>query len=1169
MRLRWVLNAVLPGLLLFAGIPVWSQSDTGASVSGRVVAPNGRGLAGALVRLEDPATGQHADIISGASGEFLLPDVAPGEYRLRVLSPGLSIWEADSLNLAAGSNVTLNAALSPVSLHRAVLVDARQQRELPNLSALSTADVNELPNNTQHWSTLAALFGAATPGEDGGLSFGGLSPLMNSIAIDGVNGRLAFHGRERATESGSFITGQSAVSEFQTSGSFFREPGHAGPGGFSTITKSGNSHMRGQATFFDRGAIGQTYNAFDKVMVQEAAAPGQPVHYLNGQPISYIDVPYHAPDRRQEWEVSAGGPIRRDRVFWFFAWEQHERHDPGIARASEPEVFFFPPSQPDLTMLQARLASSRNPIANACATIGVPGAGSTATAACAWSSVLSQLNSLLGTVPRSTRQTIVFPKLTWLVDARNQITVQYNSMRRTAPHGALSGASENDGISSFGNSSTSDDTAVARWDFFLTPHLINSARYQHSRDLLAQTPAAASAFEKQFAQNAVGLPAAVSVDRTSGFTFGTLSTVNKRAYPAETRQQFLDAASWIHGRHALRFGYDYNHIADDLEGLNGENGAYSYSTLLDFISDLLAPDSCSGSGSGAGRSPCYSHYRQTLGYTNWNFQTADYAAFAAEEWKPARGLTLTLGMRYEYQRLPNTNAALVNSEIPETARLPHDRDNFAPRAAFAWDLFGRGTTVLRGGFGLYYARVPNATVFSALNSTGSAHSPRSYAWRPLDAGAPPFPTVFSSDETPYVPPGAPNQASTAPDVTFFDAHFRHAQINQAELSLEQSLGSHTWIAVTGMATDGHHLTQFLDSNIDLSAAASMFYTVKAPGNNSQFGPLGKIAAPMNGSSFPIYVPRRFYYQRLNPQYGSITDILSETNSAYRGVMLRVVRRMSRGATANVGYTWAHAIDDGQNEASFADRNDVYDPADVRLEHGTSNYDVRQRISGAVVLREPWRLRGAAGQFFGGYALAATGDWRTGLPYSMRTAGAIPTPSCSYQDWLIAGGPNGGANCLRAIQQPNGFIAGTGVPIAAIGASLNGSGGEDLIPGVGRNTFRYPGSSNLDLRLTKRFPLSDRFAFDVFAEAFNALNHQNVTRMQTVGYRISNDSTHANMGTLTWQSGERPAPSVVMANGTSVQQYTYDATAAFGNATNAASTALQRERQLQAGVRLHF
>ena len=155
----------------------------------------------------------------------------------------------------------------------------------------------------------------------------------------------------------------------------------------------------------------------------------------------------------------------------------------------------------------------------------------------------------------------------------------------------------------------------------------------------------------------------------------------------------------------------------------------------------------------------------------------------------------------------------------------------------------------------------------------------------------------------------------------------------------------------------------------------MFYAVKAPGNQGNAGPLAKAGSQGSGSSFPIYQPQRFYYQRLNPAYGSITDILSETNSSYSGAMVRLIRRLSRTLTVNAGYTWSHAIDDGQNEATFADRNDVYDPADLRLDHGTSNYDARQRVAGGLVLREPWRLRGTAGVLFSDYALSATGDWR--------------------------------------------------------------------------------------------------------------------------------------------------------------------------------------------------
>jgi hypothetical protein len=788
--------------------------------------------------------------------------------------------------------------------------------------------------------------------------------------------------------------------------------------------------------------------------------------------------------------------------------------------------------------------------------------------------MLGQLNGMLGTVPRSERQTILFPKISWRINARNQIVAQYNSMRRTAPHGVLGGATETDAVGSFGNSSTSDDAAVARWEFFATPRLLSSTRYQFSRDLLSQTPGTASAFEEQFANNWWGLPPQVSIDRSEGLSFGTLDTVNKREYPLETRQQLADAATWIHGRQALRFGYDYNYVTDALEGLNGENGEYSYTSLVNFWSDMLAPDSCDGTTTGAGPYPCYSRFRQAVGGTNWSFETADYAAYLANEWKLGRRLTLTLGARYEYERLPDTNSALVNAAIPQTAKLPHDRDGGEPRAGFAWDVFGNGRTVLRGGYGIFYARVPNATVFSALTSTGTPGSPRTYSYRPMDMAAPTFPHVFASNTTPYVNANAPDHNSTAPEAVYFDPQFRHPQINQMELSLEQELGARTVLTFTGMATDGHDLTQFIDTNIDLQNIATVFYSVAAPGNQGNIGPLGKASGQVSGYTNMVYRPQRFYYQRLNPGYGAITDMVSETNSRYRGTAVRLRRRLSRSLTVNTVYTWAHAIDDNQNEATFAERNDVYDPADLSLEHGTSNYDVRQRVAGGVVVREPWRLRGPAGMMFGGYSLAASGAWRTGLPYSMRTMGGTPTPSCSYANWLNAGGATGdGANCLRVVTQADETFtnntAGMAIPIPGLGASLNGSGGEDLIPPIGRNTFRYPAAVNLDLRFTKRIRISDRCSFDVMGEAFNALNHQNVTDIQKVGYRVTNDTSRANMATLTWQSGVKPGTKTALVNGSNQTQYVFDPTAGFGNVMNANSGAVSRERQVQVGLRLVF
>ncbi|HVT99257.1 MAG TPA: TonB-dependent receptor, partial [Acidobacteriaceae bacterium] len=681
------------------------QSDTGGMVAGRIFGPDGRGVAGAAVQLE-ATSGERSETASDLRGGFHFAAVAPGEYTLRVHTPDLSDYEADHLEVGLGTARRVNPRLAARWMHRTILVDARfveaQVGEDAGADAgagenASRALAGQVPDNSGQWSSEAAVLSGSGSDDGEDLSLRGLSPLMSSITVDGMNGKLAFRGRQRATEGNGFATVQSAVSAYRGNADELTASVRASSGAMSAVTKSGGNHMHGQAVLFDRGSFGQAANAFSKTLTLEPAettANGQPVLYLNGQPMTYIEAPYHAPDRRQRWEVAAGGPIQRDRMWWYFAWEQYQRNDPAVARANEPELFFAAPSTQSLATLEARIATSRHPLLAACPG---PAPESTARAECAWTNALNQLNGMLGKVPRQTRQTIVFPKLSWRVNARNQVVAQYNSMRRTGVHTALSGATEMDAIGSFGNSSTSDDTGIARWDWSATPRITSSARYQYNRDLLVHAPATGSAFEAQFANNAWGLPPEVTIDKSQGLSFGTLGTANKRKYPLETRQQLADGATWVHGREALRIGYDYNYVTDELEGLNGENGAYSYASLTDFLSDMLAPSSCDGTTTGTGPYPCYSRFRQTVGSTNWSFETADYAAYAANEWKLGQRLTLTLGARYEYEQVPDTNAALVNADIPETARLAHDRRGFGPRGGFALDVFGKGRTVLRGG----------------------------------------------------------------------------------------------------------------------------------------------------------------------------------------------------------------------------------------------------------------------------------------------------------------------------------------------------------------------------------------------------------------------------------------------------------------------------------------
>jgi hypothetical protein len=297
----------------------------------------------------------------------------------------------------------------------------------------------------------------------------------------------------------------------------------------------------------------------------------------------------------------------------------------------------------------------------------------------------------------------------------------------------------------------------------------------------------------------------------------------------------------------------------------------------------------------------------------------------------------------------------------------------------------------------------------------------------------------------------------------------------------------------------------MDTNIDLATAVPITYTVKDP---LQQGPLKQ-------STYSTHL----FTQRLNPAYGSITDINSMTGSHYQAMVVKVAHSGGRWLHLSASYTYAHAQDNNQNETTFTDVNDVLDPTDLNLEYADSNFDVRQRATAGFILRAPWKAHGWRGALANGYALAPTASAQTGLPYSMRTGGAIPY--------------------IRYINQ-----FGQTEKLSGLGSSINGSGGATWIPAVGRNTYRYPGTYTVDLRASRTIPLSEKMRLELMVQGFNLLNHQNVTQISTLGYEISGASSATTNPTLTWEP-------------------------TFGTVTNSNSTNLYRERQLELVLRLRF
>ena len=693
-----------------------------------------------------------------------------------------------------------------------------------------------------------------------------------------------------------------------------------------------------------------------------------------------------------------------------------------------------------------------------------------------------------------------FPKIDWQISDRAHATLQYNRLRWNSPNGVITSPSATYGTNSFGDSLIRSDVVVGRFAYFLSPNLMNELTGQYGRDAESETSGAPSAFEQSFANNVYGVPPQVRIE-SYGFRFGTSPVLNRAAYPDERRIEIANATTWIHDRHTVQFGYSFEFVNDYSNALYDGNGTYVYSNVMDFATDFLSPNHCDNSSTGAGTLPCYNYFEQSFGPTSFQFQSSDYAAYIADEWKVLPRLTLSLGVRYEYEQLPNVNAQLVNADIPQTASMPHDKNNYGPRVGLAWDVTGSGHTVLRAGYGVYYGRIINATAFSALTNTGVAGAQRSYYFEPLSVGTPPFPYVFSS--TPYL--------SVAPAAIYFDARFQNPQIHQAELSLEQRIGPDTTLTVSGLFSSGRELPNYVDTNIDLQSASTLTY---------------KVVDPLHQGPLPATYTVPFYTARLNPNYSQITDIFSETNSQYGAAVIRVEHRLGRSFNLHSSFTVAHATDWNQNATAFADTDDVLDPANLALEHGNSNADIRRRLTGGIVMKTPWRMHGWMGRAADGWELASTAEVRDGMPYSMETEGSIP--ATRYYD-----------SVLRKES------------LSGLGESINGSGGAQRLYLVGRNTFRYPAVINANVRISKRTQITRRVELELLGESFNLLNHQNVTSIDTTGYSISNSSTVGVDPTLTWQSGTTAGSSE------------------FGSVLNGNNTNLYQDRQIQLSAKLHF
>ena len=1123
------------------------EVQTGA-ITGNFSNPASVPLAGLTVILRNEVTGAETRTATDAGGSYAFSGLEPGKYSVEAASDDLVEVELGDVAVEAGSETRMGTQTVGVQTGAA----SSDPASTATTTVISGEQLRTLPSSGRHWEELLLETPAAStaPGSEGAaLRQGGEEAADTSV--DGMSTRLAFGGPagstalvEDSSESGtqgtaeqqalgmgwsgrSIAVSEAAISSLHTVAGNVEAGGARAVGGRTSVeTGRGGNALHGHASFYDRQNAWGAHNPF-ATWVQNVGTAAQP---------AFEEKAFTPSDSEVVWGASAGSRIKRNKRYWFAALDGYHRNDPGVASVRSFAGMFAPvqPTSPQIIQLSAQLHESPNQAYQDY--MGIP-RGSLPAAG------LEQLAGLLGPTERTASHWVGFARIDWQAAERNSLAVEGNAADWNSPGGGMTRVMETYGSHSFGSTRSTREWIMARWSAYLTPNLLATTQGYVGRTAMRAVPQTPSDFEKMFLNgNSYGQLPQVIVDSRYGFTIGNPARFGKGSYPEEHTYRAQETLSWARGKMLVRGGFEVDHDVDSITLLRNQTGTFHYTKVQSFISDALAfarfgtanlfnyqnPHNCNVNGKVLGALPCYSYFTQTIGPNFWQISTNDWAGFVTAQWQLNSWTVVSAGLRWEMEQLPPPLKLVDNPDLPLTQKMPNLGSQWGPRVSLA--IGNRAHwPVLRLGYGMYYGRTTNATLLATISHTGSPKGDLSYFIRPTDgmnsstgtSSAPPFPNPLIGRPSNAIVPGAVEYAS----------NFRNPEVHQTLASIEQKLPGNLVVTATAMFSLGRRLPISIDTNFDSAVnPQTITYAVNDPTGK---GPIKKsqVTVPFYGlwpgtSCNGALLSGTGKCGRANPSYQQITQIMSRSNSTYEAAVLRVARVGRRGLNLTAHYTYSHAMDWSPNESTVITGSDVLDPADFSHEYGTSNLDARHAAAVMMTFSSPWKLRGRTRWLANGWMVSGTGQFRSGLPFSMRTSGAIPTLMDFYGNPTIVG----------------------------IGAGMNGSGGDNRVYGVGRNTFRYPATWKADVRVAKKFSLREAKELELLAESFNLFNHRNVTALQSAGYSIEN-GTYGTPPSLNY-----------MTKGTTGTDAT---TPAFGQPLNVNGTNLFRERQVQVGARVRF
>jgi outer membrane receptor protein involved in Fe transport len=1198
-----VLHLAIALLALIAGGRAASaQTYTEGSIAGTVFDASDAVVANADITIHNLGTDAEVHLTSDASGFFKAPELAAAVYTVTINAAGFAPFHELNVIVQVGQTTEINPHLQAAGSTTSVEVTAEApilNFESPDISSeLTEHNIENIPLNGGRWSDMTLLTPAAVGDSNGfGLiAFRGISPILNNVEIDGADDNQAYYSEERGRTREGYSTSKYLIEEFQVNtGVYSAEFGRAAGGVINAISKSGSNSIHGIAYFSDRDNDWGAFNPYttNTTNTGTVASP------------DFVTAPYKPIDWRKEWGFDAGGPLKKDRLFWFYGYAQYRRNFPGTGKAAAPSTFFTLPDAVapsgatcNLTGTNAgymsglTYASSSTQFSvdeQACELAARLGYAGYAAGASAFTSQLTNLLSDLGSVHRTGDELLNTPKIDWQVTQKNHASFLFHRLRWDSPGGVQTQATNTYAIDGFGNDFVKLDYGLAKLDTLVTSGISNELRYQYGRELNDESQQPFSAYTEQNLKSTNGINAAgaggfvpnvpqVALDNPSsvGFYLGSLYYAYRKALPDERKWQVGDTAAWVKGNHSFKFGIDMVHNYDLLNNTYESNGVYTYSYLGNYFADLLNEGNSTGvcnnvgtvSAPGSattdyvGTDPCGT-FVQGFGPTTWDLATMDYGYFVEDHWKLTPRLTLDLGVRYDYESLPAPYSSLVTaagSFVPYLASTNglcavYTGPGTCPKLAAEANLTNHpgdknnigpriGLAYDPFGDGKTTVRLGYGLYYGRVTNGVLLNNL-------LNTGSPAGQYVSStfgptSAGAPLFPNITAAGSFSAPTSYFFSSNFQNPEVHEFDFSIQRELFPGIAVQLSYMGALGRELPNAVNINLNPNAN-----TNTAAGSQ----PNGVIQSviTVSDTSGAGKLPNGAVY---------VVPTYSRTNTSTTANLLNPNFGAVNELMSNINSSYNAMVAEIQNKSSKRLQYDVNYTWSHALDY---NQNESTTTLGNGVF-DPYNIDG--------YPKGANyGNSSFNVPNRLVAWALINAPTVDGSGWAkwIANGWS--LNPVYQAQNglPYSATIGTGSPAtSAYSSSWNGAGSNFWIPEIGRDTFEMKRTMVVDMRLEKQFDLNvaDKpYHLQLMGEFFNVANHQNVTGVITTAYNLSSNSSVTAGCAASLVAGQTQDECSTLTYVPKAGSGT--AASGFGAVNNSGSNFAYSPRQIQLSLRLDF